>query len=76
MARNRASVQAAMELLQAALIVGVYLLLIKSLGHMAAVASYAIATLIVAAATIILVARDRRPSSERDGEPEPHPFTL
>ena len=69
MARNRASVQAAMELLQAGLIVGAYLLLIKSLGHMAAVTSYAIATLIVAAVTIILAARDRSPSTDRDGGP-------
>ena len=69
-ARNRASVQAAMELLQAGLIVGVYFLLIKSLGHMAAVMSYAVATVIVAAVTIVLVSRDRRPATDRDGEPE------
>ncbi len=76
MSRNRASVQAATELIQAGIILVVYCVLVESLGRMAAVISYAIATPIVLAATLILVARDPRPTVEATGPPEDPASTL
>ncbi|CAN5685185.1 O-antigen translocase [soil metagenome] len=76
MSRNRASVQAATELIQAGIILVVYCVLVESLGRMAAVVSYAIATPIVLAATLILVARDPRPTVEATGPPEDPASTL
>jgi O-antigen/teichoic acid export membrane protein len=60
MSLNQASVLAGMELLQAAVILAAYLLLVPSLGDRAAVTSYVIATLIVMMATLGLVAANRR----------------
>ena len=60
MSLNQAWVLAGMELLQAAVILAAYLLLVPSLGDRAAVTSYAIATLIVMMATLGLVAANRR----------------
>ena len=62
MALNRASVLAGMELLQAGLLLATYLVLVRSLGDLAAVVSYALATLVVMAATLTLVAVTRRAS--------------
>jgi O-antigen/teichoic acid export membrane protein len=59
MSLNHASVLASMELLQAAVILIVYLLLVPSMGDRAAVTSYAAATLIVMTATLGLVAANR-----------------
>ena len=60
LSRNRAWAQAAMEVLQAGLMAVIYLGLVDSLGGRSAVISYAIATPIVAAATLILVSRKDR----------------
>jgi O-antigen/teichoic acid export membrane protein len=57
MALNRASVLAAMELLQATLILVAYVILVRYLGDRAAVMSYALATFIVSAATVVVVVR-------------------
>ena len=60
MALNRASVLAAMEMLQAALILASYWILVPHLGDLAAVVSYALATLLVMMATLAVVAAARR----------------
>jgi O-antigen/teichoic acid export membrane protein len=60
MSLNRASVLAGMEILQATLILGLYLTLVGWLGDLAAVVSYALATLIVMVATLGIVVRGRR----------------
>jgi O-antigen/teichoic acid export membrane protein len=57
LALNRAAVLAAMELLQAGLILVGYLMLVQHLGDRAPVVSYALATFVVGAATLVLVAR-------------------
>ena len=63
MSLNRASVQAAMELLQAALILITYEVLVQQLGDLAPVVSYSVATSIVLTATLGFAAVTRRRSS-------------
>ena len=67
MAQNRASVQAGLEVLQAALTAVAYVLLVPSMGALAPVASYAAATLVVLAATLVLVVRNGRATCEGSG---------
>ncbi|HKW01833.1 MAG TPA: oligosaccharide flippase family protein [Vicinamibacterales bacterium] len=74
LALNRATVQAAMELLQAGLILVAYLMLVQHLGDRAAVVSYALATFVVSAATLVLAARTPGLSAgrhERQSQPSP-----
>jgi O-antigen/teichoic acid export membrane protein len=59
MALNRVWVLAAMEVLQAGLILVAYWILVSHLGDRAAVMSYALATFVVSAATLLLVVRTR-----------------
>jgi O-antigen/teichoic acid export membrane protein len=74
MALNRASVLAAMELLQAGLILVAYWILVQYLGDRAAVVSYTLATFIVSAATLVLVVRTPGLSTGRDGrQSQPYP---
>ncbi len=67
LSRNRAWVQASMEVLQAVLMVALYLGLVESLGRRSAVISYAIATPIVAVATLVLASR-KNPTTSAPGE--------
>lgn len=60
MSLNHASVLAAMELLQAAVILVAYLLSVPTLGSLAPVVSYAVATVVVLTATLAIVALKRR----------------
>lgn len=60
MSLNHASVLAAMELLQASVILISYLFLVPHLGNLAPVVSYAVATLIVMTATLGVVAAATR----------------
>ena len=55
---------AAIEVLQAGLILVAYSVLVGPLGDRAAVVSYALATFVVSAATLVLVVRTHRPSRE------------
>jgi O-antigen/teichoic acid export membrane protein len=67
MALNRAWVLAAMEVLQAGLILVAYWILVGQLGDRAAVVSYALATFVVSAATLVLVVRTHGlPASQGD----------
>jgi hypothetical protein len=75
MALNRATVQAAMELLQAGLILVAYWILVQHLGDRAAVVSYALSTFVVSAATLVLVARTPGLSARRH-ERESQPYTV
>jgi O-antigen/teichoic acid export membrane protein len=63
MSLNRASVLAGMELLQAGLILVSYWILAHSLGDLAAVVSYALATLVVMIATLAIFATSRSVST-------------
>ena len=67
MSLNRSAVQAAMELLQAALILVTYMALVRSLGDLAAVVSYTIATSVVLVATLGVAAVTRRRSPGLQG---------
>ncbi len=68
MALNRVWVLAAMEVLQAGVILVAYWILVGQLGDRAAVVSYALATVVVSAATLVLVARTHGlPSRQGDG---------
>ena len=72
MALNRPTVLAAMELLQAGLILVGYLTLVQHLGNRAAVVSYALATFVVSTATLVLAARTPSLSAgrhERQSQP-------
>lgn len=60
MSLNHASVLAAMELLQASVILIAYRLLLPHVGNLAPVVSYAVATLIVMTATLGIVAATRQ----------------
>jgi antigen flippase len=71
MALNRASVLAAMELLQAGLILVAYLIIVPRVGDRAAVLSYALATFLVSVATLALVARTPGVSLSGGGRPSP-----
>lgn len=67
MSLNRASVQAAMELLQAAVILVTYEVLVQQLDDLAPVASYTVATSVVLTATLGFAALTRRRSTELIG---------
>lgn len=67
MALNRATVLAGVELLQAALILVAYAILVRYMGDRAAVISYAVATFIVSAVTVTLAVRTPGLSVSRRG---------
>ena len=68
MSFNRASVQPAMELLQAAVILMAYRALVAYVGDLAAVISYTVATLVVLTATLGLATVTRRRHAVASGE--------
>ena len=62
-----------MEVLQAGLILVAYLILVDQLGDRAAVVSYALATFVVSAATLVLVFAVPDLTRGRDQPPSPLP---
>lgn len=68
-ALNRVWVHAAMEVLQAGLILVAYWILVGRLGDRAAVVSYALATFVVSVTTLVLVARMHGVTASRGDRP-------